>query len=397
MADNASITILRNTQANINAEPIKDGNILFTTDQAENKIYADVGTTRIKIGGTVDVDTTLSTTSTNPVQNKVITNSVNAVRGQICTNLLNPTAQTQTINGVTFTNNGDGTYTLNGTASGFAQLSLMTFNDFAFLENKKLIGCPAGGGDSTYMLYISCYRGSTWLKEYYDQSNGVIISNFPSEATNVALHILIRDGQTLNNLTFKPMVTADLSATYDDFVPYTGDSGRLNEDVANFFDVIRPVGSLYPTTDANFNPNTAKGWHGKWERIKDCVIYASGDSDTVGSIVGSNTHELTIAELPRHTHSIPALSGTAAIAGAHTHNVNVPMPFGSDWTIGQSQWSASSSKQNPNYIQTGTATSAGAHTHPVTTEESTTGSQGSGIFIDMRPRRLNSIVWRRTA
>ena len=83
MADNASITILRNTKANIDAEPIKDGNILFTTDQAKNKIYTDVGTTRIQIGGTVDVDTELSTTSTNPVQNKVITNSINDVRGHL--------------------------------------------------------------------------------------------------------------------------------------------------------------------------------------------------------------------------------------------------------------------------------------------------------------------------
>ena len=80
MADNASITILRNTKANIDAEPIKDGNILFTTDQAENKIYTDVGTERIKIGGTVDVDTELSTTSTNPVQNKVITERINSIQ-----------------------------------------------------------------------------------------------------------------------------------------------------------------------------------------------------------------------------------------------------------------------------------------------------------------------------
>ena len=83
MADNASITILRNTKANIDAEPIKDGNILFTTDQAENKIYTDVGTERIKIGGTVDVDTELSTTSINPVQNKVITERINSIQSQI--------------------------------------------------------------------------------------------------------------------------------------------------------------------------------------------------------------------------------------------------------------------------------------------------------------------------
>ena len=129
-------------------------------------------------------------------------------------------------------------------------------------------------------------------------------------------------GTTCNNLLFKPMLTTDLSATYDDFVPYTGDSGRLNEDVANFFDIVRPVGSLYPTTDASFDPNTAKGWHGTWERIKDCVIYAAGDSDTVGQIVGSNTHTLTTAELPSHTHSIPALSGNTNKAGNHIHEGN---------------------------------------------------------------------------
>lgn len=169
------------------------------------------------------------------------------------------------------------------------------------------------------------------------------------------------------------------------------------DNLAGLFDVYHPVGSLYPTTDAKFNPNTAKGWHGTWERIKDCVIYAAGDSDTVGQIVGSNTHGLTIAELPRHTHSIPSLSGTAQSNGNHTHKVNIPMPYGTDWTPGQEAWSAGSSKMAPNYIQGGTAVSAGAHTHPVTTDESTTGSTGSGTSIDMRPRRLNSVVWRRTA
>ena len=34
-----------------------------------------------------------------------------------CKNLLNSTVQTTTLNGVTCTNNGDGTYTLNGTAT----------------------------------------------------------------------------------------------------------------------------------------------------------------------------------------------------------------------------------------------------------------------------------------
>jgi hypothetical protein len=166
--------------------------------------------------------------------------------------------------------------------------------------------------------------------------------------------------------------------------------------VAALFDMFHPIGSLYPTTNASFDPNTAKGWHGTWERIKDCVIYAAGTSDTIGQIVGSNTHELTIAELPRHTHSIPSLSGTAESNGAHTHKVQSFMPYGSNWVDGRTSWSASSDSQVNYYLQ-GTAESAGAHTHSVTTNASTTGSKGSGTAIDIRPRRLNSVVWRRIA
>ena len=232
MADNASITILRNTKANIDAEPIKDGNILFTTDQEKNKIYTDVGTTRIQIGGTVDVDTELSTTSTNPVQNKVITNSINDVRGQIHTNLLNPIAPTQTINGVTFTNNGDGTYTVNGTASDVAYFPMADpFTDLDLSREYKIVGCPQGGGENSYVVYDDKNNA------YKDTGNGVVYT--PTNQPKI--YIRITKGVTVNNLLFKPMITTDLSATYDDFVPYTGDSGRLNEDVANLVKGISPI------------------------------------------------------------------------------------------------------------------------------------------------------------
>lgn len=167
------------------------------------------------------------------------------------------------------------------------------------------------------------------------------------------------------------------------------------DNVAGLFDVYHPVGSLYPTTDAKFNPNTAKGWHGTWERIKDCVIYAAGDSDTVGQIVGSNTHTLKTSELPSHTHSIPALSGSTDTTGSHTHDT-VNQNLLSNDTEGNTLQYPSSGSGRISY--TGRATKpAGSHNHSVTTNASTTGSQGSGTAIDMRPRRLNSVVWRRTA
>ena len=170
------------------------------------------------------------------------------VQSQICTNLLNPTAQTQTINGVTFTNNGDGTYTANGTASDSVWFCIENFNDFSILENTKLVGCPASGDISTtYSVRIICFKGSTTGKNYIDYGDEVIVSNIPSDAQSIGLYIVIRNDTTVSNLLFKPMLTKDLSATYDDFVPYTGDSGRLNEDVANLIRLVK--GQIHLTTN----------------------------------------------------------------------------------------------------------------------------------------------------
>ena len=43
----ADVIFKRGTKTEIDAEPISDGKILFTTDQTYNKIYTDNGTNRI--------------------------------------------------------------------------------------------------------------------------------------------------------------------------------------------------------------------------------------------------------------------------------------------------------------------------------------------------------------
>lgn len=170
----------------------------------------------------VTVDTALSSTSTNPVQNKVVTSNLIDLKKEITINLLNPTLQTTTNNGVTCTNNGDGTYTLNGTASDWANFYLPEI----YFENGKkykMIGCVGGSADTYYLSYSK----SPWY--ICVNKNGVII-----EGTGEEVQILItcKPNSVLNNIVFKPMLTTNLSATYDDFVPYTGDTGRLNGDVA---------------------------------------------------------------------------------------------------------------------------------------------------------------------
>ena len=67
-------------------------------------------------------------------------------------------------------------------------------------------------------------------------------------------------------------------------------------------DVMHPVGSYYETSNTSFDPNTA--WGGTWAREDDgtaLVSYKSSGkfNQTIGTIVGEETHKLTKDELPQ--------------------------------------------------------------------------------------------------
>lgn len=81
------------------------------------------------------------------------------------------------------------------------------------------------------------------------------------------------------------------------------------------FDMLRPVGSYYETSDSTFDPASA-GWFGTWvEETEDRVLVAKSSSATLNGTGGENTHTLTQAETPAHTHRgnmVPANSGQGA-------------------------------------------------------------------------------------
>ena len=139
-------------------------------------------------------------------------------------NLLNATLETTTLNGITCTNNGDGTYTIDTGGSPATGNTIFTLSTFIFNANTKykLIGCPSGGSNSTYRLDTAGINS--------DIGNGSDVQ-FTQDAT-YDIRIDIASGTVCDNLIFKPMLTTNLSATYDDFVPYTGDGDTLTHDVA---------------------------------------------------------------------------------------------------------------------------------------------------------------------
>lgn len=130
--------------------------------------------------------------------------------------------------GIKIIKNEDYTYTLNGTARENVILYL-NGNNLQATQFKntvggcKLLGCPKNGSHDTYRIDVRYYENSEFNSEVKaeasDIGNGVIIDDaYPY----LVYRLYINKGTTVTNLTFKPMVTTDLEATIDDFVPYSG-------------------------------------------------------------------------------------------------------------------------------------------------------------------------------
>lgn len=134
-------------------------------------------------------------------------------------NLLQNTAATQTINGITFTVNQDGTITVDGELTGgSAVLNVATVSTGSEFNGAVLSGCPSGGGDSTYRLYFQLNSGS-YTTYASDTGNGAEIANAPDSSCRIRIAVY----QSVSNLIFKPMICTkaqwDISQQYVQYRP----------------------------------------------------------------------------------------------------------------------------------------------------------------------------------
>lgn len=190
---------------------------------------------------------------TKTIDGNEIGETVSDVRKETTTNVCPFPMTTSTVNKVTCTNNNDGTFTLNGTASdlttfvisGNAVMPLLK----KFAGKKMKLTGVEHGSTSTYYIQFWSNVGTYAVS---NDRNGIEvsmpdISNITSAAAaNIA--IIVRSGATMNNEIVKPMLTTNLSATYDDFVPYTGNTGSLNWDVASLLKRIQALESQFASS-----------------------------------------------------------------------------------------------------------------------------------------------------
>lgn len=213
-AYDAAITAQNSAQASAKAA---SGSVTSATEAATNaKKYSD-SAKQYAESASVAIEAAYDTQST---ESKVITNTIEApmMVTKFTKNLLNPTLGTTTANGVTCTKNSDGTYTLNGTATADAKFSLINKGTSDVIKTVSGKSFNVIGFKETGNYRLEC---TAWLSTGGTYVYDSRIWNVPADAKGLRIDIVVLNGATLDNVHVKPMLTDDLDATYDDYVPYS--------------------------------------------------------------------------------------------------------------------------------------------------------------------------------
>ena len=147
-------------------------------------------------------------------------------------NLCPVTAITQSLGGLTITVNSDGSVTVgSGTASSLIDLALNVKTDMPLADGDyRLVGCPNHPNVSLRVL-TNDYN----TNKVYDYGTGGDFSFSNSVDKNAAVYLRINSGTVISSpITFKPMITTDLNATYDDYVPHAMTNRELTEKVSGY-------------------------------------------------------------------------------------------------------------------------------------------------------------------
>lgn len=168
---------------------------------------------------------------------------------------------TRTENGLTFTDNGDGSITINGTAT--IQTGFMFRNQIIDAIDKAKAYVLSGGEDGNVVLRIDFYNGTTWKNLVDTGNDGKAIIDFTKmnfDYTRVSVALVVKANTVCDNITIKPQLELGETATeYEPYrVPvtaniYLDEPLRKIGDYADYIDfkgqrVVRKVGVLDNTS-----------------------------------------------------------------------------------------------------------------------------------------------------
>lgn len=123
---------------------------------------------------------------------------------------------TKTANGITFTDNGDGSITMNGVCSGGRAIFYLYCRNgkdsiFNLNQNLTLSGVPKNASDMGFFVEIACNNvndgSTTWVG---DNGTGWLLA---PEWVLTDLYIVVKEGSVLDNVTFYPMLEKGITKT----------------------------------------------------------------------------------------------------------------------------------------------------------------------------------------
>lgn len=197
--------------------------------------------------------------------------------------------------------------------------------------------------------------------------------------------------------------------------------------IANIFNVVYPVGSLYWSSKPT---NPAELFGGTWTQIKDKFVLTAGDTYSVNTTGGNANTTLITANLPSHTHSFtpsgsvkvatnPTFTGTAVTSGGMSANATGGLVLYSYNDSADCQGNVKGNNPSRQYFNNSNGnqslsilrvTNDVSHTHSVTAKGTISGGAysftgtagvtedtGSGTAFSNMPPYVVKYCWERTA
>ncbi len=207
------------------------------------------------------------------------------------------TSSTTTSHGITFTDNGDGTITVEGVADadvGFALCSRNINNDLMRrigVGEFILTGCPSGGSTNTYCIDFGYGNSSSYVGRLGDDIGNGVTCTVTSEmlSYNGQITIIVKNGTDLSTpITFKPMLRM-ANIEDDTWQPYTQTNKELTKEKVSY-KYLGEVGAKnlipYPHTITN-------------SFTQDGVTYTENEDGSVtlsGTYTGNDVYYYEIAD-----------------------------------------------------------------------------------------------------
>lgn len=183
---------------------------------------------------------------------------------------------TKTINGITFTDNGDGTITANGTLTGTqADFFLTTGTELNTSDTYFLSGSPE---NSIGLIYGQQYIDGKWSGDVADRGNGTKMTIGKSAKVRIWIRIYGEAGAVCDNLIFKPQLELGSAATehdpYGDYPSpsFPSDIENVGDKTPNLFDekTILPSQGWVKQADGSWYVEAASTPHQKvlWQNTE---------------------------------------------------------------------------------------------------------------------------------